>query len=86
MLQELPEKTPTRQLPRSIEVILEDDLIDKTKPGDRVTIFGVYKCYVNGGSYNSGNVRCQLIANKVEPLVKKEEADDIDEVTRNHII
>ena len=58
ILQELPEKTPTGQLPRSIEIIMEDDLIDKIKPGDRVTIFGVYKCYANGGSYNTGNVRC----------------------------
>jgi DNA replication licensing factor MCM3 len=34
-LQEPPERTPIGQLPRSIEVIIMDDLCDKTKPGDR---------------------------------------------------
>ncbi|MEM1537291.1 MAG: minichromosome maintenance protein MCM [Candidatus Nezhaarchaeales archaeon] len=40
-LQERPEELPPGQLPRSIEVIVRDDLVDTVRPGDRVTLTGI---------------------------------------------
>eukprot|EP00667_Euglena_gracilis_P002457 EG_transcript_2458 len=42
-LQESPGQVPAGRLPRSIEVVLLDDLIDSTKPGEEVEVTGIYK-------------------------------------------
>ena len=41
VVQEKPEEVPSGQMPRSIEVFVEEDLVDSARPGDRVTIVGI---------------------------------------------
>lgn len=43
VLQERPEEVPAGHIPRSVEVVLTDDIVDTARPGDRVSIIGVVK-------------------------------------------
>jgi replicative DNA helicase Mcm len=43
VLQEKPEELPPGQLPRSIEVLVKEDLVDLVRPGDRATVIGFLK-------------------------------------------
>lgn len=53
-IQEMPEKSPPGQLPRSVEVLIESDLCDACKPGDRVNVSGIFRA-VGGAASTSGS-------------------------------
>ncbi|XP_075684451.1 maternal DNA replication licensing factor mcm3 isoform X1 [Rhinoderma darwinii] len=86
-IQEMPERAPAGQLPRSIDIIADDDLVDKSKPGDRVQIVGVYRCLPSKqGGFTSGTFRTILLANNVK-LMSKEiaptfSADDVAKIKK----
>ncbi|RLN14922.1 hypothetical protein BBJ28_00000916, partial [Nothophytophthora sp. Chile5] len=71
-MQETPETAPLGQLPRSCEVIVENDIVDKCKPGDRVRVIGIYRPLGgNGTAAKTAVFRTVLIANNVQLLGKE---------------
>ncbi|OCF31031.1 minichromosome maintenance protein 3 [Kwoniella heveanensis BCC8398] len=69
-IQEMPERAPAGQLPRSVEVVLADDLVDGCKPGDRIQLVGVYKS--SGGGAGARGFQTSIIANNVILLSSKQ--------------
>ncbi|XP_076128400.1 DNA replication licensing factor MCM3 [Alosa pseudoharengus] len=84
-VQEMPEKAPAGQLPRSVDIILDNDLVDMIKPGDRVQIIGTYRCLPGKkGGYTSGTFRTIMIACQVKQMSKEAapyfSADDVSKI------
>lgn len=70
-MQEMPEKAPAGQLPRSVDIVCDSDLVDRCKPGDRVQIVGNYRCLPGKqGGYTTGTFRTIVIANNISQLSK----------------
>ena len=70
-LQEMPERAPMGQLPRSVELILDHDLVDKIKPGDRVMVVGVYRALATSGAgqaTSSGVFKTAVLVNNIQIL------------------
>ncbi|XP_056301244.1 DNA replication licensing factor MCM3 [Danio aesculapii] len=71
-IQEMPEKAPAGQLPRSVDIILDNDLVDAVKPGDRTQVIGTYRCLPGKkGGFTSGTFRTIMIACHVKQMSKE---------------
>ncbi|KAK4697282.1 DNA replication licensing factor MCM3, partial [Lecanoromycetidae sp. Uapishka_2] len=71
-IQEMPERAPAGQLPRGVDVILDDDLVDRVKPGDRIQLVGIYRSLGNrNAGQGSATFRTLILANNVIMLSSK---------------
>ncbi|KAF9881402.1 hypothetical protein CkaCkLH20_01552 [Colletotrichum karsti] len=71
-IQEMPERAPAGQLPRGVDVILDDDLVDVVKPGDRVQLVGIFRTLGNRNTnHNSALFKTVIIANHIVLLSSK---------------
>ncbi|GBG29215.1 DNA replication licensing factor MCM3 [Hondaea fermentalgiana] len=66
-IQEMPERAPMGQLPRSVDVILDHDLVDRCKPGDRVKVVGVFRAIPLGTGVGQSYLS-KLVANSVQTI------------------
>ena len=93
VIQEKPEEIPAGQIPRSIEVVLTDDLVDVARPGDRVTIIGIVRL-LNTGKILKPVFSIYIDANNVvvaqrfleEVRLSPEDEDQILSLSRDPLI
>lgn len=67
-MQELPEMAPPGLLPQSVNVILQGDLVNSVKPGDRVEIVGIYKLIAGAMSKEKGIFKPYFLCLSVKHL------------------
>jgi len=62
-MQELPEELPPGQLPQSFDVFLVGDLVNTSRPGDRVTLSGIVRAEPE---YQQGRGRLRVFKSTIE--------------------
>jgi DNA replication licensing factor MCM3 len=89
-IQEMPENVPTGLLSRSIEVMLQEDLVDVAKPGDRIQVTGILRPTISGQTHSIGVFRTTIMATSITPLTSigeimltPQELKDINLISKN---
>ena len=71
-IQEMPERAPAGQLPRGVDVIMDDDMVDRVKPGDRIQLVGTFRSLGNRNTGSGSSIfRTLILANNVVLLSSK---------------
>jgi DNA replication licensing factor MCM3 len=71
-IQEMPERAPAGQLPRGVDVVMDDDMVDRVKPGDRIQLVGIFRSLGNrNAGAGSAIFRTLILANNVVLLSSK---------------
>ena len=71
-IQEMPERAPAGQLPRGVDVIMDDDMVDRVKPGDRIQLVGIFRSLGNRNAGAGSSIfRTLILANNVVLLSSK---------------
>jgi len=81
-IQERPEDLPPGQMPRSVTVLLTNDLVDTIRPGDRATITGVLHSIPDFAQKSTGKLatfHVNMNSNNVIPEEKEFETIEITE-------
>ncbi|MEM1611555.1 MAG: minichromosome maintenance protein MCM [Sulfolobales archaeon] len=86
---EAPENVPSGQMPRQIQVILEGDIVDRVRPGDKAQVIGIVRLAPIGGGQRraKGVYEIEIYANNIETGVKGVEEielseEDIEEIRK----
>jgi len=66
-IQDMPERTEPGSMPQTVECILDEDLVDCIKPGDRVQIIGIYRALSGRRAVgqSSGKFHTVILVNNV---------------------
>lgn len=71
-IQEMPERAPAGQLPRSVDVLMDDDMVDRVKPGDRIQLVGIFRSLGNRNAGSGSAIfKTLILANNVVLLSSK---------------
>ncbi|MBK5113247.1 MAG: minichromosome maintenance protein MCM [Candidatus Heimdallarchaeota archaeon] len=81
-IQERPENLPPGQMPRSVTVLLKNDMVDKVRPGDRISVIGVLQSIPDFSKKTPGKLatfHINMNANYVFPEEQELESLEISE-------
>lgn len=70
VVQELPEMAPPGLLPQSVSVVMQGDLVNTVKPGDRVEMVGIFKLIAGMQSKERGIFKPYFLCLSAKPLLR----------------